>query len=462
MRAKIVATIGPASEAHSTLITLIESGLRVARLNFSHGTPADHQRRAQAVRRASKETGIPVALLQDIQGPKVRLGRFENKSATLEAKAIVTLTSREVLGTASVLPTPIQSLSRDLSAGDVVLLDDGKVRLKIQKIVGADLQCVVEVGGTVSDHKGINVPQSALSVPTLTRKDLADLRFGQTLGVDYVALSFVRSAKDLMLARKHVGDTPLIAKIEKPQAIDNLDAIIDASDGIMVARGDLGVEVPLPRLPGLQKAMIKRANERGRITIVATEMLESMIERSRATRAEVSDIANAILDGADALMLSGETAVGKHPIEAVRTMAAVATEAETLDGNHHVDPFLRTEKIGVGVAAAAVSAANRLDAALIVAYTESGATARFLSEMRPLAPILALTPRLDTVRRSALFWGVDSVHTKPVRTLEALATQVLGFAKQEQKVPSGRPIVLVAGVPLNAPGNTNSMLVLRA
>ncbi len=464
MRAKIVATLGPSSSDIETLIQLIESGLRVARLNFSHGTYEDHQRRAQLVRQASRETQIPVALLQDIQGPKIRLGTFKNNTELVETDTTVTITTRAVLGTATVLPTPILSLPKDVRKGTLILLDDGKIRLSVLGVRGRDIRCQVEVGGRISSNKGLNVPGAALSVPTITAKDAADLKFGQALGVDYVALSFVRSARDLAVARRHVKRlrTPLIAKIEKPQALDCLDEIIEASDGIMVARGDLGVELPLAKVPGLQKSMIKRANSQGRLTIVATEMLESMIENSRATRAEVSDIANAILDGADALMLSAETAAGKHPVEAVRTMAAVATEAESLDSPSHFDPFRTTNKVGIGVAAAAVSAADRLNAALIVAYTESGATARFLSELRPRTPILALTPKEDTVRRAALYWGVEAQFIDTVSNFETLVKAVLALVKQQRRAKANQPVVIVAGVPLNAPGNTNTLIVERA
>lgn len=304
---------------------MLIAGMDVARLNFSHGTHEEHRARVELLRKASRNTGIPLALMQDVQGPKIRLGRFEGGSCEVKTGDVVTLTTRKVLGGGGVLPTPITSLTRDVRKGDPVLLDDGRVRLEVQSVRGKDVKCRVLVGGLLKDHKGLNLPGAAVSVPTLTRKDMVDLAFGQELGVDYVALSFVRSAKDIELARKHVRKlgTPLIAKIEKPQAIQALDAIAAASDGVMVARGDLGVEMPLAQLPGLQKEAVTTVNRRGGLVIVATEMLESMINSPRPTRAEVSDVANAIFDGTDAVMLSGETAVGRYPVETIRMMASV-------------------------------------------------------------------------------------------------------------------------------------------
>ncbi len=438
--------------------------MRVARLNFSHGTHADHSARAALVRAASKRTRTPIAILQDVQGPKVRLGHFAGGETFVKAGEHVTLTTRNVQGNALLLPTPVRALARDLKAGHQVLLDDGKVKLRVIRVDGQDIRCVVEIGGRLADHKGINVPSVALSVPTLTPKDVADIAFGQRLGVDFVALSFVRSARDVSLARKLVSklQTPLIAKIEKPQAVASLPAIVSAADGIMVARGDLGVEVPLSTVPFLQKSMILTANAQGGLVIVATEMLESMIEKPRATRAEISDIANAVLDGADALMLSGETAVGRFPVEAVQTMADVISEAEKQNPRLLVEPFSRTETIGVGVAAAAASAADRLEAALIATYTESGATARFVSEMRPKAPILALTPNERTVNRTAMYWGVTAQRVPKATSHEAMVNRVLELCATQKLARLGQPIVIVAGTPLNKSGQTNTLIVRKA
>jgi pyruvate kinase len=464
MRAKIVCTIGPACADAKILERMIEAGMRVARLNFSHGTHAEHAERAALVRAASKRTKTPVALLQDVQGPKVRLGHFVGGETFVKPGAHVTLTTRKVQGNASLLPTPVRALARDLNAGHQVLLDDGKVKLRVIRIDGQDIRCVVETGGRLADHKGINVPSVALSVPTLTNKDVADIAFGQRLGVDFVALSFVRSARDVESCRRLVAKlkTPLIAKIEKPQAIADLPAIVSAADGIMVARGDLGVEVPLSTVPFLQKSMITAANAQGGLVIVATEMLESMIEKPRATRAEISDIANAVLDGADALMLSGETAVGRFPVEAVQTMADVISEAEKQRPRLLVEPFSRTDSIGIGVAAAAASAADRLEAALIATYTESGATARFVSEMRPKAPILALTPNVRTINRTALYWGVTAQRVPQATSLEAMVNRVLERCKAQQLARPGQAIVIVAGTPLNQPGQTNTLIIRKA
>jgi pyruvate kinase len=320
----------------------------------------------------------------------------------------------------------------------------------------------VIVGGVLKDHKGINLPGAAVSVPTLTRKDQLDLAFGQELGVDYVALSFVRSAKDVLLARKYVAKlgTPLIAKIEKPQAVANLDAIAEVSDGIMIARGDLGVEMPIETLPGTQKAAVRSANQRGGLVIVATEMLESMIGSARPTRAEVSDVANAIYDGADAVMLSGETASGKYPVEAVRMMAKVVVEAERRN-HQRENPFTRTEDIATGVAAAAVSAADRLHSAAIIAFTESGQTARLISELRPHSRLVALTPRPEIVRRMNLYWGVTARVAPRLTSTDAMIQKVRHLCAQEGWARPGQTVVLVAGTPLGEPGNTNLMTVRR-
>ncbi|HZH76293.1 MAG TPA: pyruvate kinase, partial [Archangium sp.] len=311
-KAKIICTLGPSSDTAEVIEGLIRAGMNVARLNFSHGTHEQHRRRVNLIRRASKKLGVPVAILQDIQGPKIRLGKFEGGCLEVKTGQTVVVTTRELLGHGTTIPTPIKSLPKDVEKGHPILLDDGRVRLRVEKVQGRDVTCHVELGGMLKDHKGLNLPGALVSVPTITEKDMEDLAFGQEVGVDYVALSFVRSAEDILRARKLVAqrNTPLIAKIEKPQAVENLEAIARVADGIMVARGDLGVEMPLEKLPAIQKHMVRTVNRMGGLVIVATEMLESMVNNARPTRAEVSDVANAILDGADAVMLSGETAAG--------------------------------------------------------------------------------------------------------------------------------------------------------
>ncbi|WNG17063.1 pyruvate kinase [Cystobacter fuscus] len=463
-KAKIICTLGPSSDSALVIEALIRAGMNVARLNFSHGTPEEHRRRVQRIRRASSRLGVPVAILQDVQGPKIRLGRFEGGRLEVKAGEQVVVTTRKVLGQGHLIPTPIRSLPRDVEPGHPILLDDGRVRLRVDSVSGQDVTCTVEQGGVLKDHKGLNLPGAHVSVPTITAKDREDLAFGQELGVDYVALSFVRTADDIERARALVvPGTPLIAKIEKPQAVDNLDAIARAADGIMVARGDLGVEMPLEKLPSMQKQMVRLVNRLGGLTIVATEMLESMITNARPTRAEVSDVANAILDGADAVMLSGETAAGKFPVEAVSTMARIVEEIEM--GSERVArdvPFEHArDDISTGVAAAAVAAAEQMRIGTIVAYTERGRTAQLISEFRPGARVVALTPNPETVNRMALYWGVTPLRVGRLQSTDAMLRQVRRLCREEGLCPSGTPVVIVAGVPLNEPGSTNMISVHR-
>ncbi len=464
-KAKIICTLGPASDTAEVLEGLIRAGMNVARLNFSHGTQEDHQRRVNTIRKLSRKLGIPVAILQDVQGPKIRLGNFEGGQLLVKQGQTVTVTTRAVLGHGTIIPTPVRSLPKDVKRGDPILLDDGRVRLRVLRVSGRDVTAKVEVGGLLKDHKGLNLPGAAISVPTITEKDAEDLAFGQELGVDYVALSFVRSAEDIQQARAHVAKlkTPLIAKIEKPQAVANLEAIAAVADGVMIARGDLGVEMPLEQLPGIQKRAVAEVNRKGGLVIVATEMLESMVANSRPTRAEVSDVANAILDGADAVMLSGETAAGKYPIEAAATMARIVEEAERgADGTLH--PSLRFDKqedLSTGVAAAAVAAAEQLGIGTIVTYTERGHTARMISEFRPQAQIIGLTPNPETVNRMALYWGVKGLQVGRLHSTDAMLKQVRRLCREQKLCKVGHPVIIVAGVPLNEPGRTNMMSIHR-
>ncbi len=439
-KAKIVCTLGPSSDSIEVIEGMIRAGMDVARLNFSHGSHEDHARRAEWVRKIAARVGRNVAVLQDIQGPKIRLGRFDGGQAVVKKGQTVTVTTRSVMGNDSVIPTPVKSLPKDVRKGDPILLDDGRVRLEVLKVKGQDVTCRVLIGGPLEDHKGLNLPGAAMSVPTVTEKDEADLAFGQQIGVDYVALSFVRSADDVRRARAHVRrlNTPLIAKIEKPQAVEALSSIADAADGVMIARGDLGVEMPLERLPLTQKDMVRTVNRMGGVVIVATEMLESMIHNARPTRAEVSDVANAIFDGADAVMLSGETAVGKHPVLAVKTMARIVETAEERRLERE-EPFERTEDVSAGAAAAAVAASERLGIRLIVAYTESGHTARLVSEFRPEARVLALTPNDEVVRRVSLYWGVRGRKVARCHSTDAMVRQVRGICRAERLAAPGEP-----------------------
>ncbi len=461
-KAKIIGTLGPASNSDSVLEAMLRAGMDVARINFSHGTQDEHAELIGRVRRLSSKLGKPVAILQDVQGPKIRLGRFEGGSLEVGRDQHVTVTTRNVMGTARLIPTPIKSLPKDVKPGDPILLDDGRIRLRVERVKGTEVECRVEIGGILKDRKGLNLPGALVSVPTITPKDRKDLAFGQELKVDYVALSFVRSAKDILQARKLVQGTPLIAKIEKPQAVDALDEIAAVADGVMVARGDLGVEVPLERVPTLQKDIIRRVNARGGLVIVATEMLESMIHNPRPTRAEVSDVANAVLDGADALMLSGETAAGRHPEAAVRTMGEVILEAER-SGPRRYDfsPFARSRDTSTGVAAAGVAASDQLDLPLIITYTETGRTALHISEFRPHARVIALSPNEETVRRTSLYWGVEGFRVSRCRSTDAVTAQVRRVVLQHKLCARGDGVVVIAGVPLNQPGSTNMMTVIK-
>ena len=464
-KAKIICTLGPSSDTAEVIEELIRSGMNVARLNFSHGSHDQHRRRVNLIRRAAKKLGVPVAILQDIQGPKIRLGKFEGGCLEVKTGQTVVVTTRELLGHENIIPTPIRSLPKDVEPGHPILLDDGRVRLRVKKVQGRDVTCTVELGGLLKDHKGLNLPGAHVSVPTITEKDEEDLAFGQEVGVDYVALSFVRTANDIHEARKLVAkrNTPLIAKIEKPQAVADLDAIARAADGIMVARGDLGVEMPLEKLPAIQKRMVRTVNRMGGLVIVATEMLESMVNNARPTRAEVSDVANAILDGADAVMLSGETAAGKYPVQAVATMARIVEETESgvvRSMEHPPFPDAKDD-ISTGVAAAAVAAAEQMKIGTIVAYTERGLTARLISEFRPTAQIIALTPNPDTVNRMALYWGVKALQVGRLQSTDAMLRQVRRLCNEEGICKVGTPVVIVAGVPLNEPGRTNMMSVHR-
>lgn len=460
-KAKIICTLGPASDAPSVIEAMIHAGMDVARLNFSHGTHAEHKARAERVRAASRKLGKPVAILQDLQGPKIRMGRFKGGELSVHDGEIVTLTTRSVLGEGRLIPASIRCLPRDVKRGDPVLLDDGRVRLKVMSAQGTEVKALVETGGLLKDKKGLNLPGAMVSVPTLTPKDRADLKFGQAMGVDFVALSFVRKASDIKLARSLMRrPTPIIAKIEKPQAVEALAEISAVSQGVMVARGDLGVEVPLERVPVIQKAAVKLVNQAGGLVIVATEMLESMLTNTRPTRAEVSDVANAILDGADAVMLSGETANGDHPVEAVKTMARIVAEIEKTYVPHPT-AFEHTDDVATGVAAAAVEAADRLNAALIVAYTESGYTARLISALRPRCRLLALTPNDAVVRSMALHWGTMARQVSRQHSTDAMVRQVKKLCHAHHLAPKGSTIVIVAGAPLNVRGNTNLMTIRR-
>ncbi|HYH34811.1 MAG TPA: pyruvate kinase [Nocardioides sp.] len=466
-KAKIVCTLGPATSSQETIRELIESGMDVARLNMSHGSHADHEQAYRRVRAAADSTGKGVAVFADLQGPKIRLDTFADGPVELAPGERFTITTRDVPGDARVCGTTYDGLPGDVSAGDPILVDDGKIHLRVTEVDGEDVHTEVEVGGPVSDHKGLNLPGVAVSVPALSEKDEDDLRWALRVSVDFVALSFVRSGRDADRVREIMQEEgvelPVIAKIEKPQAIENLDDVIAAFDGFMVARGDLGVEMPLEQVPLLQKRVVDRARRNAKPVIVATQMLESMITSPKPTRAEASDVANAVLDGADAVMLSGETSVGKYPLEAVRTMERIVVEVERHDagssGVAAIDWQPRTR--GGVISKAAAEVAERVGAKYLVAFTQSGDSARRLSRLRGPVPVLAFTPE-DKVRcQLALTWGVETFRTEAVEHTDEMVRQVDEQLLEIGRVEEGDLVVIIAGSPPGIPGSTNALRIHR-
>jgi pyruvate kinase len=436
----------------------------VARLNFSHGTQAEHLEVITAVRRIAAALGRPVAILQDLAGLKIRIGEIASGSVTLEPGAAFTLTTRQVLGSRQELSVHYPHLTIDVQPGDTLLLSDGDVELEVIGVTEEDVRCQVITGGTLRSRKGVHLPARSITAAALTDKDRDDLAFGLRYEVDYVALSFVRTAADVLDARgmiqSHRSTLPLIAKIETQPALTNIDEILDSVDGIMVARGDLGVAIPLETVPRLQKMLIGKANRAGKPVITATQMLRSMQDSPRPTRAEVTDVANAILDGTDAVMLSEETAIGRFPIEAVTMMGAIAADAES---SSPFDAWLHRFDAGgpvpEAVARAACIMAVEIDAAAILSYTRSGATARRVAKYRPRAPIVAPTPHAETYRRLALVWGVTPLLNQSQPTTDALIDGALGAALAAACVRRGNIVVITAGLSVGSPGMTNSIRV---
>jgi pyruvate kinase len=464
-----VATLGPASEDPKTLERLIEAGLDVARLNFSHGTHEEHRRNLENVREISRRRGRAVACLQDLPGPKIRTGEVaEQNGVELKEGATFTLTTEATIGTAERVSTTYDLLPQDVYPGCQILLDDGVIKLEVEAISGGDVLTRVVNGGRLKSHKGINLPGVMLSIPSLTDRDRKDAEFGLSLDVDFVAQSFVRTNEDVaelrsFLDKRGRSDLPIIAKIEKPQAVDNLAAILDVADGVMVARGDLRVELPTEQVPLLQKDIIRAANERGRVVITATQMLESMVIRPRPTRAEATDVANAILDGTDAVMLSAETAVGKYPIEAVATMARIAEHTETRLGPRRRRPELASvegSSIARAITRAACRAAEQLDARHVVAFTESGSTARLVSSSRPRSTILAITPYERVYRQLALTWGVTPLTAPHCDTTDEMLDSGMKLLSEKGMVARGDIAVVVCGT-TTLKGATNMIKVTR-
>ncbi|MEV8090103.1 pyruvate kinase [Streptomyces nigra] len=466
-RAKIVCTLGPATDTYDRIKALVEAGMDIARFNLSHGTHAEHEERYQQVRKASDETGHSVGLLADLQGPKIRLGRFTEGPVLLERGDTFTLTvDPDAEGDRHQCGTTHPGLAADVTPDERILVDDGKVCLQVTGIDGPRIHTTVVEGGIVSDHKGLNLPGVAVSVPALSDKDEDDLRWALRTGFDIVALSFVRSGRDIDDVHRIMDEEgrrlPVIAKIEKPQAVDALDDIVAAFDGIMVARGDLGVEMPLEQVPIVQKRAITLARRNAKPVIVATQMLDSMIDHSRPTRAEASDVANAVIDGTDAVMLSGETSVGKHPVETVRTMAKIVEAAEQDVLAHGLPPLTEHNKPrtqGGAVARAAAEIGDFLGARFLVAFTQSGDTARRLSRYRSPIPLLAFTPEPATRSQLNLTWGVETFLGPHVGSTDAMVDQVDELLLQYGRCQKGDTVVITAGSPPGVTGATNLVRV---
>jgi pyruvate kinase len=459
-RTKIVCTIGPASGSRMVLDRLVAAGMDVARLNFSHGTHEEHARTIRLIREGEAQWGHPITILQDLQGPKVRLGAFVGGQATLVTGEMFTLTAKTVKGTASRSSINHPEFLRELRPGDQVWMDDGMIQLTVEKVEDGEAECRITSGGVVSDHKGVSLPRLPLPVSSVTPKDREDLRFGIGHGVDYVAVSFVRSAADIQEVRKFLheqgANLPLVAKLERAEVVANLPGILTLVDAVMVARGDLGVEVPLEEIPIIQKDVIRQARLGKVPVIVATQMLESMVNHTRPTRAEVSDVATAIFDGADAIMLSAETATGQHPVETVEVMARIAERAERA-----IPPAItrrqRPEAYGFpeAVAEAACQAARLLHARAIVAFTQSGFTARLISQDRPDVPIVALTPFAEVQRRLGLFWGVSSRLVHKVETTDEMIDEIESALLADGTVRNNDVLIIISGAPMWVTGTTN-------
>ncbi|MBG0740681.1 pyruvate kinase [Paeniglutamicibacter antarcticus] len=462
-RAKIVATFGPAIASYENTLAVLEAGVDVARMNMSHGDYAVHDNTYENVRKAAASLGKPVGIMADLQGPKIRLGRFVDGPHALAVDDVFTITTEDVPGTKDICSTTLKSLPEDVKVGDILLIDDGKVSLRATAVDDVKVTTVVTVPGMVSNNKGINLPGVAVNVPALSEKDEDDLRWALARGVDIVALSFVRDASDIDRVHEIMDEegrrVPVIAKIEKPQAVEHLTAIIDAFDAIMVARGDLGVELPLEEVPIVQKRAIELARRWAKPVIVATQVLESMIESPRPTRAEASDCANAVLDGADAVMLSGETSVGKFPIETVKVMARIieSTEVHGLERVPALGTQPRTR--GGAITRAAVTIADQLDAKYICTFTQSGDSARRLSRLRPVKPVFAFTPVEQVWNQLSMTWGIQPLLVPMVRHTDEMIEQVDKILLEKKLAEENDVVVIAAGSPPGQAGSTNTLKV---
>jgi len=464
-RAKIIATLGPATSTYESIRAIIDAGVDVARMNLSHGSHEVHEEIYRTVRQAAEDAGKPLGIFVDLQGPKIRLGKFSGGPVTLAKGDIFKITTDDIQGNQEICSTTFKGLPGDVKVGDTLLIDDGKVGLRATEVSDTTVTTVVEVAGVISNNKGINLPGVAVNVPALSEKDEEDLRWALHLGVDMIALSFVRNASDINRVHEIMKEEgralPVIAKIEKPQAVEALEEIIDAFDGVMVARGDLGVELPFWQVPLVQKRAIELSRRWAKPVIVATQMLESMIDASRPTRAEASDVANAVLDGADCLMLSGETSVGKYPVETVSAMASIieSTEENGLDRIPGLGTKPHTH--GGAVTLAAAEIAELLESKFICVFTESGDSLRRVSRLRHQIPIVAFTPNEDTLKRLSMVWGSNVYLVETVTHTDAMILQVDEILLGEKIAEIGDEVVVVAGTPPGIPGSTNSLRVHR-
>ncbi len=469
VRARIIATIGPASNSEETIFAMIQAGMDVARLNFSHGTHDDHARSIRIIRMVAEQVRRPIAILQDLQGVKIRTGALRLKQAVLQEGQSFTLTARDVPGDEQEVSVTWAPLPQNVRADDLLLLDDGRIRLRVDRVRDADIFTRVEQGGTLTPHKGINLPGVHLSVSSLTEKDRADLEFGLQQEVDAVAISFVRKPEDVIEVREFIrridpakAGMPLIAKLERREAVEQLDAILETADGVMVARGDLGVETSLQDVPVIQKQIIQSANQKSKLVITATQMLESMIVNRQPTRAEASDVANAVFDGSDAVMLSGETAIGAHPVETVRMMATILLEAEEhLEKWGRWKGFLSGEPKDHPTALAHVAAELAMDVSVtaIAVFTQLGRSARLMSKARPCAPILAFTPNPATYRRLSMFWGVIPALVPEAESEEKMVAHVETALLESGPIHPGEQVILVSSLPMALHGPPNFLLL---
>jgi pyruvate kinase len=464
-KTKIVCTIGPSSDSPEVMERLVRSGMDVARLNFSHGTHVDHAQKIRGLRTVSRDLGRPIAILQDLAGPKIRVGVVPETGVRLEPGNLFVLTTDRISGTEERVSVSYPALHEEVKGGDRLLLADGMMELVVEGVKGHDIHCKVVTGGVLTSHKGINLPTGTIKAPSLTEKDHRDLLFGLENDVDFVALSFVRTADDILKVKAIIGeegkDTPVIAKIEKHEAVTHIEELMEVSDGIMVARGDLGVEIPLEEVPLIQKMLIRKANTLQKPVITATQMLRSMVDSPRPTRAEATDVANAVLDGTDAVMLSEETAIGAYPVEAVRFMVKIITSAESRFPHEKYLQLVPKKDISASVAHASCVLADHLEAAAIVAPTQSGLTAMHISSFRPRRPIIALSKNPETVRRLSLFWGCFPRLMPETRETDDMIEAAAEEALATGRLAKGDLVVLTAGHPAWVSGTTNMLRVKR-